>query len=616
MTNCRTSRRAALVLALALSMGAGGAGPAVAQGGGEAAAERPIMLLPPPASGAGRSGADEVTQPPTPAPTGKRATSERGPRSVGGIVIGDLDAPDAEAAGLLDPSSGGFGFDLWAGTPRADVEALLTRLPGVYALPAARDLALRLLLSTAAVPEGEAGLDLLQERMRLLDAMGETANALALAEALPAGVEREQWRRLRVDALLLGGEVDEACAEVGDLARDGGGGYVDHALVACRALAGELEQARLGVDLLAEVGDEDPLLFKIVRGWYALGRDGVDVAALPLDGAVEPYHVALLLALGQPLSAAQVETIVAEGEGRVLQALARAESLPPGTRLPLIEAAARRGLVEGAELATVYLTAAGASDGKREGAEREEAAFARARLYRQAANAAEPGARLEALAALLANARERDPALLLPVAGAAVPLVAKLDVTALPAQTAVAAYRTMLTVFLAAGEGGLAARADADLRVRPEVARAAAADPRLALLAVLAGEGGDAAADGAGVVGITNGGDLPLAATGVARAVLESLDLGAPAMAWAEQGPLLEDARVMTPALWYGIRRAAEGGRVGETVLLSLLALDGEGGVGAAEPLTLGAVLEALRLVGLERDAWRLAVQAVVAAGA
>lgn len=51
-------------------------------------------------------------------------------------------------------------------------------------------------------------------------------------------------------------------------------------------------------------------------------------------------------------------------------------------------------------------------------------------------------------------------------------------------------------------------------------------------------------------------------------------------------------------------------------MLLSLLALDGEGGDGVAEPLTVGAVLEALRLVGLEQDAWRLAVQAVISTGA
>lgn len=209
----------------------------------------PIMLLPPAAS----PGTDsEPSQPvptstnPASANTAQSATlnagaavarppavregTETGPRTVGGIVIGNLAAPDAEAAGLLDASSGGFGFDLWAGTSRGDVEALLARLPGHYALPAARDLALRLLLSTAAVPEGDGSRNLLAERMRLLDAMGETANALALAEALPGGGERQQWRRLRVDALLLSGEVKEACAEVGDIARNGGERYFDHAL--------------------------------------------------------------------------------------------------------------------------------------------------------------------------------------------------------------------------------------------------------------------------------------------------------------------------------------------------------------------------------------------------
>lgn len=131
----------------------------------------------------------------------------------------------------------------------------------------------------------------------------------------------------------------------------------------------------------------------------------------------------------------------------------------------------------------------------------------------------------------------------------------------------VSAYRTMLTVLLAGGEDDLASSVDGQLRARPAVARAIATDPHLALLALLANEagaraegasvadahdgngGGDANASGAGG---ESGAGLPLAPTGVTRAVLEALDLGAPATVWADQGPLLHTARVMTPALWYG----------------------------------------------------------------
>lgn len=99
-------------------MGAGMAGPAAAQSkASDAAAGGPIMLLPPAAS----PGTDsEPSQPvptstnPASANTAQSATlnagaavarppavregTETGPRTVGGIVIGNLAAPDAEAA--------------------------------------------------------------------------------------------------------------------------------------------------------------------------------------------------------------------------------------------------------------------------------------------------------------------------------------------------------------------------------------------------------------------------------------------------------------------------------------------------------------------------------------
>lgn len=68
------------------------------------------------------------------------------------------------------------------------------------------------------------------------------------------------------------------------------------------------------------------------------------------------------------------------------------------------------------------------------------------------------------------------------------------------------------------------------------------------------------------------------------------------------------------PHIWNGLALAAENGRVGETVLLSLIALDEEGPAGAS-PLLLSRVIESLMIVGLEQDARRLAVEAALAQG-
>jgi hypothetical protein len=61
--------------------------------------------------------------------------------------------------------------------------------------------------------------------------------------------------------------------------------------------------------------------------------------------------------------------------------------------------------------------------------------------------------------------------------------------------------------------------------------------------------------------------------------------------------------------------RSADAGRIGQTVLLALVVL-GEGGTAQADPVTLGAVVKALRQVGLGQDARLIALEAAFAGGA
>jgi hypothetical protein len=68
------------------------------------------------------------------------------------------------------------------------------------------------------------------------------------------------------------------------------------------------------------------------------------------------------------------------------------------------------------------------------------------------------------------------------------------------------------------------------------------------------------------------------------------------------------------PALWLGRDGAASAGRVGETALFVLDSLGPDGTANAA-PQTLIALVQALRAVGLEKDARALALEAAVAAG-
>ena len=106
-----------------------------------------------------------------------------------------------------------------------------------------------------------------------------------------------------------------------------------------------------------------------------------------------------------------------------------------------------------------------------------------------------------------------------------------------------------------------------------------------------------------------------------ARAALlyNLLDSFGDAVGDSEWGPLLDGPPQSTvlmpqPALWRSLDIAAQNLRVGETILLSLLAL-GESGPAQANPTVLHKVIKSLRTVGLEREARALAVEAAVASG-
>jgi hypothetical protein len=73
-------------------------------------------------------------------------------------------------------------------------------------------------------------------------------------------------------------------------------------------------------------------------------------------------------------------------------------------------------------------------------------------------------------------------------------------------------------------------------------------------------------------------------------------------------------ARQPDAAMIYALSEASQLGRLGETVLLALLAL-GEEGPGNAHPLVLHEVLSALTRVDLAYEARLLAIEAAVANG-
>ena len=79
-------------------------------------------------------------------------------------------------------------------------------------------------------------------------------------------------------------------------------------------------------------------------------------------------------------------------------------------------------------------------------------------------------------------------------------------------------------------------------------------------------------------------------------------------------GPLHNSAVIPQPAIWRSLEFAASDARVGETILLSLLAI-GHTGPLEANPIVLREVLISLRKIGMEKEARNLAVEAAIASG-
>src|SRR5690606_2506454 len=144
----------------------------------------------------------------------------------GAIEVNRLGELDPDALGILDAEHGGLGGDVWAGSDRATVAALLRALPGDLASPTLRRLATRLLLSSARPPaaappaaaptlaDAAAAAEengFLRLRAQALYALGELAGLNRLLGLVSQRAEDAWLAEARVDGLLLAGRDAEAC---------------------------------------------------------------------------------------------------------------------------------------------------------------------------------------------------------------------------------------------------------------------------------------------------------------------------------------------------------------------------------------------------------------------
>lgn len=588
-------------------------------GAGALAQDSPISLFPPtlaPDQDREQAPDEPPAQPDAATPSLPAERAAETP-SVEGIEIDRLGELDLNALGILDLDNGGLGTNVWAGSARLHMEALLAGLPADIASPTLHSLATRLLLSSAAPPSADAPAaqggqkkeeaagdhDFLRLRADRLYALGALDGLNRLLALVPQRVEDPWLARVRVDGLLLTGKDRQACAEVpAGLARFPQDLYWAKAQVYCQFLADQSDQALLGLDLLREQAPDSD------RAFFTLANSFITGAATQIEtDELSPLNLAMLRRAGGSLPVAVVET----AELPLLHGIAGLGDANRVAQAAAVERLVDVGVLPGERLARAYaafeFSEADLSDAlaRAEAAQGEGAGVrGRALLYLTANRETLAATKAEILRAALLSAEADGRANA--AARALQPLLVELAPSPELAWFAPLAARTLFRL----GQFERAAAWLSVLRIdglkHPESRQAHEA---LAPLRRLAGgpvplKAESDAADG------TVTADYRLLTLMLSRALGQQE--GLTWMEVAQQG--IEPARPLErlPSL-LALGDAAAEGRRGESVLLAVWAL-GAAAPADSHPLALSYAVSALAAVGLGNEARTLAIEAALAA--
>ena len=529
-----------------------------------------------------------------------------------GIAVDALGGIDPDAAGLLNEGPDGLPATLWQGADRALVARLLPRLARAAPSQTMRALALRLLLSAGPAPVGDgdgAPGDLLRLRVRTLADMGEYDVAAALLDAPPGFEDPALGARLDAARLFRDLDFPGACSLAREQIGQTPNVYWRKAVIFCQALEGDIEAALVGADLMSEGGEPPgPGFFAAIHTMA-----GGEPPALESVGEAGPFQMAMLRAAGMRAPEGLVET----ANPAVLRIIAASSETGAVVRLLAAERAERLGALPAESVAGLY---AGVAFGEEHAADPLAAAevleppLARALLYQVVAAQRVPVARGEAMSAALSMAAGHGELGIM--ARTLLPEILAIEPQPLFGWFAAPATRGLI----AAGntEGALAwyVLALRQVAVGPEAAAVAIdlwplmqlADPEQPLDETMLNawweQQGGAASPDAHV------------RAGKLMSLLAALGHDVPGHFWHAllAGPSATAAMVPSPAITNLLDDAVAGGRIGEVVLLGLIAL-GEAGPAAAGVPTVARVVRAFHLVGLDAEARALALETALAEG-
>ncbi len=534
------------------------------------------------------------------------------------IQVQDLGEVDSEAVGVLDSDAGGFGSEMWEGTPRDLIERLLKSIPATMTSPVLRSLARRLLLSAAVVPEaaedakaGGRKPTILSQRIARLLAMGFVVDAGRLIAVSPTRQRDPDIVRLNVETMLLAHDVGGACNEARRDPNRLVQPYWQKLSVFCQVLGGNADAARFGAKILAENPEFDDNAFLALVDRLG-GADHVQIRSLPKPTAL---HLAML----RSANAGVPDDAVSNAPPPVLRAIATSPHTALDLKLEAAERAALVGAITPKRLGEIYSSVEFDDDELANAltiAEKKRTPRGRALLYRAAAKQSVPTAK----AAVIRKAFE------LSRADGQLPLAVRLYrkiLTSVPVSAELAWFAgDAARGLLALGDTEAAEPWLALLRARanrdPE---ARIAQDGMWALALIAGEDRFRAADEKSLaawlaVQRTRDAETAEHRAGLALTLVKSLGAEVPERYWQDlvQPPQRHTATMPQSAYRQALAQAAKGSRSAETVLLLVL-MAGSAAPAENEAGLLEDAISALRVIGLEAEARSLALEAALAHG-
>ncbi len=301
---------------------------------------KPIQLSPPqqlaPPSG--------VSPAPVPAPAAATPSAATPPG--GGVQVGNLQSIDPDTAGTLTAEQGGFGADMWRGTDRALVERLLPQLPVSSSSVVMRDLMRRMLLSIARVPEGKSkGASLVVIRVKLLAAMGDPVAVNTLLNATPGRSTNVELTRIETETRFLANDNARACALAGGQIRDQSDPFWQKVFFFCQARAGEHDKAALGISVMRESGEKDEVFFSLLDSLGTGTPPVITTLASP-----SPLH----LAMARVAKAKLPSDVISSNRPGVLRTIAISPNASVELRLEAAERAESAGALAVDSLRQLY----------------------------------------------------------------------------------------------------------------------------------------------------------------------------------------------------------------------------------------------------------------------